>query len=74
MKKTKNDKSSKKPRTMLDQAVGSMEDKKTNEDFNNQHPKHTESGLINENLDSGDKKMGTKGKQAIDKKIVEAKI
>ncbi len=51
MKKNKNDQRRKKPRTMLDQEVGSMEDKKTNEDFNNEHPDHDESGLIRENPD-----------------------
>ena len=69
----KNDKSSQKSRTMLDQEVGSMEDKKTNEDFNNEHPKHTESGLTDENLASMKMEMGTNGKQAIDKKNVRAK-
>lgn len=41
MKNTKNDQNSQKPPTMLDQEVGSMEDKKTNEDFNHGHPNHT---------------------------------
>ena len=31
---------------MLDQVVGSMEDKKTNEDFNSVHPDHDDTGLI----------------------------
>ena len=59
MKKTKNDQSSKKPRTMLDQKIGSMEDKKTNEDFNNEHPDHDDAGLIKGNSD-GDNKNSTK--------------
>jgi len=58
MKKTKNDRS-KKPRTMLDQEVGSMEDIKTNEDFNNQHPDHDENGLTKGNSD-GDENNSTK--------------
>ena len=59
MKKTKNDQSSKKPRTMLDQEVGSLEDKKANEDFNNKHPYHDDAGLAKGNSD-GDKKNSTK--------------
>lgn len=59
MKKAKNAQSSKKPRTMLDQEVGSMEDKKTNEDFNNEHPDHNDNGLIKDNSD-GDKNNSTK--------------
>jgi hypothetical protein len=51
----KNNKSSNKPRTMLDQEVGSMQDKKTNEDFNNEHPDHDENGL-------------TKGKSGVEDK------
>jgi peptide methionine sulfoxide reductase MsrB len=56
MKKTKNDQSSKKPRTMLDQEVGSMIDKKTNEDFNNEHPDHDENGIFKDNSDRDEKK------------------
>lgn len=60
MKKTKNDQSSKKPRTMLDQKKGSMEDIKTHEDFNNQHPNDLdENGLTQGNSD-GDKNNSTK--------------
>ncbi len=59
MKKTKNDQSSQKPRTMLGQEVGSMIDKKTNEDFNNEHPDHDEAGLIKDNP-NGDEKNSTK--------------
>lgn len=46
MKKAKNDPSSKKPQTMLHQEVGSMQDRKTNEDFNNEHPDHDEAGSM----------------------------
>ena len=49
MKKARKVQSSKKPRTMLDQEVGSMEDIKTNQDFNNEHPDHDENGLIGGN-------------------------
>jgi len=49
MKKTKKEQSRKKPLTMLHQAVGSMEDQKTNEDFNNQHPDHDSNGLKKDN-------------------------
>lgn len=49
MKKAKNDPSGKKPQTMLDQEVGSMQDRKTNEDFNNEHPDHDEAGSMKGN-------------------------
>ncbi len=60
MKKTKNDQNRKKPRTMLGQEVGSMLDKKTNQDFNNEHPNHDENGLIKGNSDVEEKKFKTK--------------
>ena len=59
MKKTKNDQSSKKPRTMLEQEVGSIENKKTNEDFNSVHPDHDDTRLAKDNSD-GDEKNSTK--------------
>lgn len=60
MKKIKSAKSSKKPHTMLDQEIGSMEDIRTHEDFNNQHPNELEDpGLTKDNSD-GDKKNSTK--------------
>ena len=62
MKKTKNDPRNKKPRTMLDQEVGSMEDKKTNEDFNNEHPDHHETGLKKGNSDRDNINSTKKGK------------
>lgn len=43
--------SRKKPRTNLGQVVGSMEDIKTNQDFNNEHPEHDENGLKEANLE-----------------------
>jgi hypothetical protein len=55
MKKAKIDPISKKRRTMLDQEVGSMQDKKTNEDFNNEHPDHDDAGLTKGNS-GGDEK------------------
>jgi len=54
--KTKKSQKGKKPRTMLDQEVGSMEDIKTNEDFNNEHPDHDENGLTKVNSDKAGKK------------------
>jgi hypothetical protein len=39
---------------MLDQEVGSMIDKKTNEDFNNEHPDHDENGIFKGNSDGED--------------------
>ena len=38
MKKTKNDQPSKKTKNMLGDEIGGMEDLRTHEDFNNQHP------------------------------------
>ncbi len=47
MKKRKNNQRSKNSITMLGQKTGSMLDLKTNEDFNNQHPDHDDTSLIN---------------------------
>ncbi|MEO8088384.1 MAG: hypothetical protein ABI763_16305 [Bacteroidota bacterium] len=73
MKKTKNDQSSKKSRTMLGQEIGSMEDIQTNQDFNNEHPKHTDSGFSDKNLDAGHKKVKNNIKPTVEKQIVEKK-
>lgn len=55
MKNAKNDQSGKKPQTMLDQEIGSMQDKKTNEDFNNEHPDHDDAGFKKGNSDGKEK-------------------
>ncbi len=60
MKKAKKAQSSKKPRTMLDQEVGSMLDIKTNQDFNNEHPDHDKNGLLQGDSGKVDKKIKTK--------------
>jgi hypothetical protein len=49
MKKAKNDLRNKKPQTMLGEEVGSMQDRKSNEDFNNEHPDHDEAGSMKVN-------------------------
>ncbi len=60
MKKTKNDQSTKKTRNMLGRELGSMEDIRTHEDFNNQHPNDLDAGLTKDNSDEDDKKLKTK--------------
>ncbi|MEO6904070.1 MAG: hypothetical protein ABI315_13125 [Bacteroidia bacterium] len=59
MEKAKNNQILKKPRTVLGQQKESMEDKKTNEDFNNENPDHNENGLIKNNS-NGNNKNSTK--------------
>ena len=56
--------------SMLGQKTGSMLDKKTNEDFNNEHPNHSDSGLIVD----GSTPDATKTKQIPDKKKSEIKL
>jgi hypothetical protein len=58
MDKTKNRQSNKKHRTMLDQEAESMEDIKTSDDFNYEHPDYDGTGLTKDNLD-GDYKKST---------------
>ena len=59
---------------MLGQKTGSMLDKKTNEDFNNVHPDHDDSGLIDDGSISDDKDISTNAKQTPDKKKPETKL
>lgn len=60
MKKTKNDQSSQNSNSMLGQKTGSMLDLKTNEDFNNEHPDHNDTGLTQIDPKSDDKKSTKK--------------
>lgn len=73
MNKMENEKNKKDPRnknyrSMLDQTIGSALDLKTNEDFNNEHPDHDDSGLINANSIPEGKKTGKKYKQTLSDK------
>ncbi len=49
-------------------------DKKSNEDFNNQHPDHDENGLINTSTIADDKDAGNNNSQTSDMKTTETKI
>ena len=60
MKKTKNDQSSNKPRTMFDLEVGSMEDLKTHEDFNNEHPNELDNAVRQKTIQTETKKIQQK--------------
>ena len=48
-------------------------DKKSNEDFNNEHPDHDENGLINANASPEEKNKGNDNKQTSDMKTTETK-
>ena len=48
MKKTKDEEASPSSRSMLNQKTGGILDKKTNEDFNNEHPDHADPNLKKE--------------------------
>ncbi len=60
MKKIKNDQSSNKPRTMFDLEVSSMEDLKTHEDFNNEHPLELDELALKQRNSDRDKNNSTK--------------
>lgn len=60
MKKTKNDQSNKKNLDMLGLELGSMENLKTHEDFNNQHPNELDNTILTKDNSEGDKKKSTK--------------
>ena len=49
-------------------------DKKSNEDFNEQHPDHDENGLLNANAIGNDMDAGSYNKQTSDMKTTETKI
>ncbi len=67
MDKNKSDVNNQNSRSMLDQKRGSMLDKKTNEDFNNEHPDHDDSGVINDSSISDEKNVVRENKQTIKK-------
>ncbi len=60
MKKTKNDQSNKKTRNMLGRELGSMEDIRTHEDFNNQHPNDLDNSILKKDNSDEDKNNSTK--------------
>ena len=74
MNKLQKKQSNQNSRNMLGQKTGSMIDKKTNEDFNNEHPDHNEAGLIKDSLTPDDKNIETNAQQTVDKKNLETKI
>ena len=59
---------------MLGQKTGSMLDKKTNEDFNNEHPNHNDSGLMDDGSTPVSKNINGNAKQITDKKKLETKL
>ncbi len=59
MKKTKNDQSKKKTLDMLGLEMGGMENLKTHEDFNNQHPNELDNSILTKDNSDGDKKNST---------------
>ncbi len=60
MKKNTNDQGSKKPKTMFELEVGSMEDLKTHEDFNNEHPNELDELALKQRNSDRDKNNSTK--------------
>lgn len=66
MDKIKKEQGNLNSRSMLDQNIGSALDIKTNEDFNNEHPDHDESGFIKENHNHGGSNTGKDDKQTAD--------
>ena len=75
MEKIKNEQGNPNSGSMLGQKTGSALDKKTNEDFNEQHPDHDNSGLKNTNTQNPDgKNTGNDYKQTSDMKMTATKI
>ncbi len=60
MKQAKTDQSRTKTRDMLGLEMGGMEDLKTHEDFNNQHPNELDNTVSTNDNSDGDKKNSTK--------------
>jgi hypothetical protein len=60
MKKTKNDQPKKKTLDMLGLEMGSMENLKTHEDFNNQHPNELDNSILTKDNSEGDEKNSKK--------------
>ncbi len=56
MKQAKNDQSRKKTLDMLDLEMGGMENLKTHEDFNNQHPNELDNIVLTKDNSDGDEK------------------
>lgn len=73
MEKTKKEKGNQNSSSMLGQKTGSALDKKTNEDFNSQHPDHDEKGLINASASPKEKNTENDNKQTSDMKTTETK-
>jgi len=73
MDKRNNNQSTNNFPTMLGQKTGSMLDKKTNEDFNNEHPDHDASGLIKDSSSNDNINKATMAKQTVDKIITQTK-
>ena len=73
MEKTKKEKGNQNSSSMLGQKTGSALDKKTNEDFNQEHPDHDENGLINASASPGEKNRGNDDKQTSGMKTTETK-
>ncbi|MEO7444332.1 MAG: hypothetical protein ABIT96_02820 [Ferruginibacter sp.] len=59
MKQEKTDQSKKKTRDMLGLEMGGMENLKTHEDFNNQHPNELDNTILKKDNAGGDKKVST---------------
>ena len=60
MKKITNGQGIKKPQSMFELEVGSMEDLKTHEDFNNEHPIELDELALKQGNSDRDKKKSTK--------------
>lgn len=60
MKQAKTDQSRKKTLDMLGLELGGMEDLKTHEDFNNQHPNELDNTVLTKDNTDGDEKNSTK--------------
>lgn len=60
MKQPKTDQSRKKTLDMLGLEMGSMENLKTHEDFNNQHPNELDNSILTKDNSDGDEKKLTK--------------
>lgn len=60
MKKAENDKNRKKTLDMLGLEMGGMENLKTHEDFNNQHPNELDNTVLTKDTSDGDKNNSTK--------------
>ena len=71
MKGTKKEKATEDYNNMSDQKPGSALYIKTHEDFNNEHPEHDDSGLINGNNPNPDTNIAESETKKIDKEMNE---